>query len=111
MYPLIPVPKGEGNVTSFFRLLVLWPLSIMNFTLELEARIKTQVVSVRTFVNILSYQQDKKLRLSLNTYQTILKNETSKWNNLTANSMSSLLESFPFFETATVHRKNILNSR
>lgn len=84
MYPLIPVPEGEGNVTSFFRLLVLWPLSIMNFTLELEARIKTQVVSVRTFVNILSYQQDKKLRLSLNTYQTILKNETSKWNNLTA---------------------------
>lgn len=64
MYPLIPVPEGEGNVASFFRLLVLWPLSIMNFTLELEARIKAQVVSVRTFVNILSYQQDKKLRLT-----------------------------------------------
>lgn len=80
----IPVPEGEGNITSFFRLLALWPLSIMNSTLELKARIKAQVVSVRTLVNILSYQQDKKLRLLLNTYQTILKNETSKWNNLTA---------------------------
>lgn len=44
--PLIPAPEGEDNMTSFFLLLGLWPLSIINSILELEARIKAQVVSV-----------------------------------------------------------------